>query len=531
MGENDQMNELGFRKSSFTEAVSHFPNGLILIDKPNEQNGTSLVNVSSNSVVDDDVIFLAKREARRMRAAQKYQEQYKPADTPTARPIRPSTAKPSATINNSPKRGARPRTAHPSRGDNLTIKSIYSVHNSPSKVDSRATNYDLSEQLQRLRDEINRLSPQLVEEVPSEIEDVDTAFDGESKRWFARELYSLKLECEKAKRMKKDSSNKQTQLLKLHRTTLRVIQVAASRPILRILNPHIYSDLGGLIRELSNISNDITTLPKWDSDSILEALDQAILFPSRKNSKKSLINPQDFAGLLAPRKTVPRKSGPPAQPKKEKNNPSRFFDQYEQTRSSPSKSKSNLQNGSSTKLKPKGTKTKMSRPPSGRSRPPSGGPLAAGGARVGPSPKKRTVRPKSAKSSSRPKSASRSKSKSTTALRTGAPKGKNTQDYQRGDLLRQISITDEYSEDNNPQPLELRQEEYDESNDYSLIPSGRKKKLPMEHSVDDLIAAAHPESHLMPGVNEIIEQKTNIGPSQSPTKADNARKLNEKMEN
>ena len=180
---------------------------------------------------------------------------------------------------------------------------------------------------------------------------------------------------------------------------------------------------------------------------------------------------KDFAGLLAPRKTVPRKSGPPAQPKKEKNNPSRFFDQYEQTRSSPSKSKSNLQNGSSTKLKSKGTKTKMSRyekrkflsiikmifrPPSGRPRPPSGRPLAAGGARIGPSPKKRTVRPKSAKSSSRPKSASRPKSKSATALRTGAPKGKNIQDYQRGDLLRQISITDEYSEDNNPQPLELR---------------------------------------------------------------------------
>ena len=57
----------------------------------------------------------------------------------------------------------------------------------------------MSEQLQRLRDEINGLSPQLVEEVPSEIEDVDTAFDDESKRWFARELYSLKLECEKGK--------------------------------------------------------------------------------------------------------------------------------------------------------------------------------------------------------------------------------------------------------------------------------------------------------------------------------------------
>merc|ERR1711990_1400272 len=92
---------------------------------------------------------------------------------------------------------------------------------------------------------------------------------------------------------------------------------------------------------------------------------------------------------------------------------------------------------------------------------------------------------------------------------------------------------DEYSEDNNPQPLELRQEEYDESNDYSLIPSGRKKKLPMEHSVDDLIVAAHPESHLMPGVNGIIEQKSNIDHSQSHSKAvrDNVRELNEKMEN
>ena len=69
---------------------------------------------------------------------------------------------------------------------------------------SRATNYDLSEQLQRLRDEINGLSSQLVEEVPSEIEDVDTAFDDESKRWFARELYSLKLECEKGRHQKSD---------------------------------------------------------------------------------------------------------------------------------------------------------------------------------------------------------------------------------------------------------------------------------------------------------------------------------------
>ena len=44
------------------------------------------------------------------------------------------------------------------------------------------------------------------------------------------------------------------QIIKIHRTALRVIQVAASRPILRVLNPHIYSDLVGLIKELLNLS-------------------------------------------------------------------------------------------------------------------------------------------------------------------------------------------------------------------------------------------------------------------------------------
>ena len=53
-------------------------------------------------------------------------------------------------------------------------------------------------------------------------------------------------ECSKVRRMAGDTDRKVTQLIKLHRTTLRLIEVAASRPILRILNPHIYSDLGGL---------------------------------------------------------------------------------------------------------------------------------------------------------------------------------------------------------------------------------------------------------------------------------------------
>jgi hypothetical protein len=109
---------------------------------------------------------------------------------------------------------------------------------------------------------------------------------------------------------------------------------------------------------------------------------------------------------------------------------------------------------------------------------------------------------------------------------------KNNQHYQRGNLLRQISITDDFSEANNPPPLELRQEDCDESYDYSLIPSGRKKKLPLEHSVDDLLVAAHPEGHLMPGLDGIIEPKTNADTAQSSTKivsTDNVQELNAKL--
>ena len=78
----------------------------------------------------------------------------------------------------------------------------------------------------------------------------------------------------------------------------------------------------------------------------------------------------------------------------------------------------------------------------------------------------------------------------------------------------------------------FRQEDCDESYDYSLIPSGRKKKLPLEHSVDDLLVAAHPEGHLMPGLDGIIEPKTNADTAQSSTKivsTDNVQELNAKL--
>ena len=231
------------------------------------------------------MLFLAQREAKRLR------EKKSAPISPAIKIIspRPATA---------PARKAEKKVPQPSGTQTLKVKSLYALKNSPSKIETFAPEFDLTEQLQHLREEMESLCPALIEEMPSEVADLDTAFDDESKRWFARELYSLKLECQKVKRLGNAGMEKQvTQLIKLHRTTLRLIEVAASRPILRILNPHIYSDLGGLVRQLVKLS-DFLDLPAWDAELLLTALEEAILFPSRKSSNQKLANPGDIAGLL-----------------------------------------------------------------------------------------------------------------------------------------------------------------------------------------------------------------------------------------
>lgn len=315
------MTDLGFRRSvpsvSLTEALSQFPNGLVLIEKEAKMQHH---NVSANtSVVSDEVMFFARREAQRLRAARLAADQQPPLEEKAIaiRVQRPTTASPS----HSPAKNKIKRAQ--SAGSRLGLKT-FDVKGSPSKIETRAHLADSTEQLQHLRDEIDGLALQLREEVPSEIEDVDTAFDDESKRWFARELYSLKLECGLVR--KTNNRSKQImQIIKIHRTALRVIQVAASRPILRVLNPHIYSDLVGLIKELLNLSDNLK-LPDWNPKEVLSALEDAILLPSRKGSKRALINPQDIAPLLVPKKTVARKPPAAAPYKKGDKGPSRFFD-------------------------------------------------------------------------------------------------------------------------------------------------------------------------------------------------------------
>lgn len=70
-------------------------------------------------------------------------------------------------------------------------------------------------------------------------------------------------------------TNRLIHIVKLHRTIYRVLQVAASRPMLRILQPKIYTELGSLVRDLVAAS-DSNDLPWWDTDPILGALEVAL---------------------------------------------------------------------------------------------------------------------------------------------------------------------------------------------------------------------------------------------------------------
>ena len=70
---------------------------------------------------------------------------------------------------------------------------------------------------------------------------------------------------------------------------------------------------------------DFLELPAWDAVPLLTALEEAILFPSRKSSNQKLANPGDIAGLLKPKKTVPRKVSKRNVKLDKGDKPTRFF--------------------------------------------------------------------------------------------------------------------------------------------------------------------------------------------------------------
>ncbi|CAG5106249.1 Oidioi.mRNA.OKI2018_I69.chr1.g2755.t1.cds [Oikopleura dioica] len=263
--------------------------GLVLIEKP--KMGDSAPSAAGfnltgrSSVMSDDILKLARIEAKRMRRAKSAIE------SPTAAS---AIQMPPSEINVTQKK----RDKH-MQNDASSSKSKFS--STPSKVNSKiSSSVDVKRQLEHLRNEIEGMATQLADEVPSDVEDVDKDFDDESNRWFAREFYAVKHETTLIKRMR-DERKQKNGVVKLHRTALRLMQVAASRPILRVLNPHIYTQLGDLVRELTDLSSRLD-LPLWEPHSILEALEQAVYFPPRKNTnRRQSINPSDVAELLKPK--------------------------------------------------------------------------------------------------------------------------------------------------------------------------------------------------------------------------------------
>ena len=65
-------------KSTLTEAVSNFPNGLILIENEINQPVNEMARSNGSSIISQDVLFLAQREAKRIRESQKSKKSERP---------------------------------------------------------------------------------------------------------------------------------------------------------------------------------------------------------------------------------------------------------------------------------------------------------------------------------------------------------------------------------------------------------------------------------------------------------------------
>jgi len=305
--------------------------GLVLIEKDAQGSTPQTMKATSSSIMSQEILLFAKREAARIHAVSRQRQNAASVDAPfpaahakrevPVSRIEPqrSYTRPHVTKSNS-STATRPTK---SSGSLASKKSAYSQSSSLNCVRK------LSSQLMHIRSEIEGMAERLAEDVPSDLEDVDRDFDDESNRWFAREFYAVKHECSLIKKMR-DISRQRVGVVKLHRTALRLVQVAASRPILRVLNPHIYGQLGDLVRELVDLS-DTLELPLWDPEPILDALERAVYFPPRRASSRGRgsIAPSDIAAAIPPqsRRSVSRKKPPkaPKQTRKNSRKPSEIY--------------------------------------------------------------------------------------------------------------------------------------------------------------------------------------------------------------
>jgi len=344
--------------------------GMVLIEKDvsrgedGRQNGTTERETLNTSIMSDDILRFAKREAARIREMRK-QAPFPAGHSssklvPPVQIIEPYPQSRQSVPSRFPPR-VKSSTSTAKSSTSMRAKSVSSgvgVKRSSLSVRSETSvATKLSSQLLHIRHEIEGMAERLAEDVPSDLEDVDTEFDDESNRWFAREFYAVKHECNLIKKMR-DVGRQRVGVVKLHRTALRLVQVAASRPILRVLNPHIYGQLGDLVRDLVDLS-DALELPLWDPEPILDALERAVYFPPRRShSRRASIAPSDIASVIPPqnRRSVSRK--PSKSVKNERKNstlarPSNIYSPQKRssTKSIPSRRSSATSNKSSKRTK------------------------------------------------------------------------------------------------------------------------------------------------------------------------------------
>lgn len=78
-----------FRSGGLTSAVGSFPSGLVLIEKDQKQKRENFQ--ANTSVMSDEILLFAKREAQRIRQIEKMKAQ---APAPAARPKSASYSNP-----------------------------------------------------------------------------------------------------------------------------------------------------------------------------------------------------------------------------------------------------------------------------------------------------------------------------------------------------------------------------------------------------------------------------------------------------
>jgi len=296
-------------RSSFAEVLSQYPEGITLIENEVKKKMPNWISSVSPA---DNIRNFAQAEFRRLQSARPSNQtgrgqkptmvKKEPVDHDRPRMIgRSKSAKPilysSEEITLSKKNHSSPAII-PLSQNQVRFSNTQRVHPIPKRTKSnKRPKRDIQEihiQLQRIRKDIDDLSSKLTAEIPEGITCHGLSyFDDDSKRWFARELYSLRLECAKVYEIE----NRKAQLLtivKIYRTAYRVLQVAASRPVLRIIHPYIYSELGHQIHEIQRLGDQFK-MPFWDTDRVLTALETALENVPIEYRKKNWR--RTFAGL------------------------------------------------------------------------------------------------------------------------------------------------------------------------------------------------------------------------------------------